>query len=469
MKIAIIGAGFSGLATAWHLLRDRTAGSIKLTIFDSKGIGGGASGIAAGLMHPYAGAHAKLNKFGLEGMAIAKQLFDVASNALGQPVANQSGLLRIALSHEQENDYSIAASKYQDVTWLEASQCQEIIPDTPFKPGIFIKNAYTVDCQLYLNGLWNACKNKGASLEIAEIKNLESLKEYDIKVLAAGAKINSLLSNQKLPITPVKGQLLEIEWPKNISPLKHPLNSQAYLIMNPDKQACILGATFERNFESDQPEMKVAKEYLLPKLSMYPLLENAPILSIRAGLRASTPDHMPKIKKINENCWAITGMGSKGLLYHGLYAERLCQEISLFFLALRSTGSQMVFFSSTSLLFWGLNIYMSKTELEVPVWMLLFHACSNCFPFSETLHSYSSPRSSLVSIFTCTSFPGNCFDTVSFRASSSGKPKGNSSKSTPKYSVLGLWANSGSKRTVVVCPLFSSLPTLAHFVGSVGR
>lgn len=51
MNIAIIGAGFSGLALAYFLLQS----SAHVTLFDAVGIGGGASGIATGLLHPYPG------------------------------------------------------------------------------------------------------------------------------------------------------------------------------------------------------------------------------------------------------------------------------------------------------------------------------------------------------------------------------------------------------------------------------
>ena len=51
-KYAIIGGGFAGVATAWHLLAHaRTPVSVHL--FDGAGIAGGASGAAAGLLHPY--------------------------------------------------------------------------------------------------------------------------------------------------------------------------------------------------------------------------------------------------------------------------------------------------------------------------------------------------------------------------------------------------------------------------------
>src|SRR5437899_528183 len=52
MKIAIIGAGLAGLATCYQLLSTKNS-DIEVHVFDKQGIGKGASGIAAGLVHPY--------------------------------------------------------------------------------------------------------------------------------------------------------------------------------------------------------------------------------------------------------------------------------------------------------------------------------------------------------------------------------------------------------------------------------
>ena len=66
MKVAVIGAGFCGLAVVWNLLNQLFQPNLEVTLFDKTAIGSGASGVAAGLLHPYAGAHAKLNWRGKE-------------------------------------------------------------------------------------------------------------------------------------------------------------------------------------------------------------------------------------------------------------------------------------------------------------------------------------------------------------------------------------------------------------------
>ncbi|BBI16674.1 Putative uncharacterized protein [Neochlamydia sp. S13] len=325
MRIAIIGTGLSGLATGWFLLKKFSCKQRpSITFFDHLGVGGGASGVAAGLLHPYVGATAKLNRYGLEGFEATEKLLNLASEKMGMPVASYNGFLRVALSLQQKKDFQRSAFQYDDLLWLEAKEAKQKISGLSFHPALFIKKCMAVDCSLYLEGLWKACNEKGAVLERQEIETLDELKAFDHIVLATGAFVNRLLTSQKLPVTEVKGQVIDIVWPNSLEPLPCPLSSQAYLIMNKGKNSCILGATYERGFQSAQANLKMASEEIMPKaLALLPALEGATVLNCRAGVRASTPGHMPIIQKIGVNVWVITGMGSKGLLYHALYAEKL--------------------------------------------------------------------------------------------------------------------------------------------------
>jgi len=88
MKIAIVGGGFSGLSVAWHFLQQS---NYKVTLFEKKKIGGGASGIAAGLVHPYVGEQGRRSVFASEGMKAAKELIAVAEEKLGEKVILSNG------------------------------------------------------------------------------------------------------------------------------------------------------------------------------------------------------------------------------------------------------------------------------------------------------------------------------------------------------------------------------------------
>ena len=78
LNCAVIGAGFSGLALCYYLL-DKGQ---KVTVFDGKGVGGEASGIASGLMHPYPGHEARLSWKGQEAMESSKELFKIVAQTI---------------------------------------------------------------------------------------------------------------------------------------------------------------------------------------------------------------------------------------------------------------------------------------------------------------------------------------------------------------------------------------------------
>lgn len=329
MKIAILGAGYTGLACAWHLLHSpiRPRG-LHLTLIDEKSVGGGASGIAAGLLHSFVGLHAKINWRGFEAMQATRHLIEQSALALGRPVASATGLLRIALSEEQEKNYRRTAEENSDVEWWEPQRCKDrVISLEPHRGGIYISSGQTVFSSDYLQGLWRSCQLQGAEQLQMAVESLGQLKHYDRIIVAAGAGTAGIEELAELPITLVKGQLLDLEWPEGVPPLPFAVNSQSYVVMNPDNKSCVAGATYERDYEALGVDVEAAKREIFPKLPFLPFLQNAPVLRCRAAFRVSTKGHLPITKQINSRTWALTGMGSKGLLYHALLARELSEVV----------------------------------------------------------------------------------------------------------------------------------------------
>lgn len=325
MKIAIIGAGLSGLATAYYLLQSKPH---EITIYDSKGLGGGASGIAAGLLYAYGGLHAKLNRLGREGMQETLHLVHLIEQELGQPIAHRKGLLRQAFNEENIYDYTRTAKQHPETFWLSAEECQQKIPHLPYQPGLFIPDCYTIDVKAYLTGLYKLCHKQGVQLVQTLITSLDQLEAYDMVIIAPGAQFTHF-PEIKIPLTPLKGQMIKVEWPEGIPPLPMSLSSLAYILMNPQDQTAIIGATFERHFISEEIDETFALQDLMPKaIAMFPPIAKAKVLSYQVGIRASAPDYMPLIQNISPRCWVLTGMGSKGLLYHALYGKKLAGLIS---------------------------------------------------------------------------------------------------------------------------------------------
>jgi len=320
MKIAVLGAGYAGLATAWHLLQDS---KVQVSLFDPAGIGGQASGLAAGLLHPFVGAHAKLNFQGREGMEATRSLLEVSSEALNGFVSEATGILRVAVTEQQREDFGRCAEQYSDVEWWD--NCSEKVSGVAKEPGIFIRSGITVDSEEYLKGLWQACQVRGAIFERRGIESLDEVDSYDVVVLAMGIETMRFAD---VSLRPIKGQLLQFAWPQDIEPLPFSINSKAYLAMSSDRKSVVAGATFERHFHTVDPDVELTRAYILPKARIiYPAIDQMELLSCRSAVRVSTPNRLPIAKQVSERVWVFTGLGSKGLLYHALYAKRLCNEI----------------------------------------------------------------------------------------------------------------------------------------------
>lgn len=324
MKVAILGAGFCGLAVAWNLLQ---IPNVEVVIFDPRPIATGTSSIAAGLLHPYVGAHSKLNWRAAEGMLATKKLLHIAEQTLGETVAYPQGMLRLAITAPQMQDFAGSVHLYTDVHWRSIEECRIATPHILPYPGIFIDSAITVDCESYLQGLWLACASRGALFKQIAIASLKELDRFDHIIATMGAHTTDMIELSHLPIRPTKGQVIEFSWPNNLPTLPYPINSQAYLLMNPRNASCIVGATYEKQYANESPDAEAAKKEILPKVRpFFPKIDALELISCRAGVRAGTPDRKPLIKQISDTCWVLTGMGSKGLLYHALFAEELVKK-----------------------------------------------------------------------------------------------------------------------------------------------
>lgn len=308
-RYAVIGAGFAGLATAWHLLQKKN----QVTIFDSLPIGEGTSGNSAGLLHTFMGIEAKLAWRAKEAYQAALELLEVASEAIGRRVYKSRGMVRLALSQRQQTGFYRCSLQHPEVKWCSSAEIAKLLPSVVNTPGIFIPHALQVDGKIYLKGLWKSCQQKGGVLQQRHIDTLSELDHFDHVVVATGASRELLPS---LPIHPVGGQIVELAWPASVAPLPFPVNSHVYCMMSEDQKSCLVGATYEREAAVD------AASILLPKVArILPFLQNAAVLGVKKGVRASTVDRLPLCQNVTKRISVFSGLGSKGLLYHALYAK----------------------------------------------------------------------------------------------------------------------------------------------------
>jgi glycine/D-amino acid oxidase-like deaminating enzyme len=303
MKIAVVGGGFCGLAACFELLQIE---GVAVDLFDAQGLGAGASGCAAGLLHPYPGEQGRKSWMADAGMRATLDLITVSEQVLGTNVADRSGILRIG---ELAKLYSDTLSQGKDTH--------------------LITSGVTVYPELYLKGLWKSCEKKGARLLLMKIEHLSQLQDYDKIILTVGAGIFAFEECRHLKLGKTKGQALVCRLPKGVEMPKRSLVGKGYIAITgiPD-QFCV-GSTYERDDISSEPCLEAALADLQPKVNILaPHLGILDVIACRAGVRVSTIGHyIPRLEKINEKCYAITGMGSRALLYHAYFARLLKEQL----------------------------------------------------------------------------------------------------------------------------------------------
>jgi glycine/D-amino acid oxidase-like deaminating enzyme len=318
MQIAIVGTGVAGLSVAYHL----HCQGLDVTLFDPKGIGGGASGISTGLLHPFPGRQALRSWMASEGMAASAKLLEIAAGALGRPVAESTGVLRSAVTEQQKNDYQKRSLEDPEAVWLEAEQMWSRIPHAA--PGLWIPSGKTVYSRRYLEGLFLACP--GIKLEKTAVRSLQELAGFDRIILATGFETLQFPECAHLPLEPTKGHTLVCRWPER---LPCSLVSLGHITPTEDPTLCQIGSTYEHNFRSLEPDPKAIPLLLQKAARFYPPAKDFEVVELRAGVRISPKvGYHPLVMQLSPKVWLFTGLGSRGLLYHALLGEQLAYKIA---------------------------------------------------------------------------------------------------------------------------------------------
>ena len=312
MRIAIVGAGFSGLSVAWNFILKIPC---EITLFEKKGIGGGASGIAAGLLHPYAGAQCRRSAFAMEGIQATKELIAVAEEKLGKKIVQQ-GIIRFVHNEEQRQRLLSHSQTFGDIREHGEN-------------SFWIDSGMTVDCPRYLQGLWEALCEKGVKLVLKEVLDLNFFKDFDHIVVAAGAGMSQFSEWDSLNLSILKGQILKCHAPETVT-LPHASSvCKGYIALTEESKACFVGSTYQREDRSEDLQPELVKKELFAKIAcFFPSVVELAVTECRAAFRVARKGHyLPIATRLKEKVWILTAMGSRGLLYHAYFGRAIVDEI----------------------------------------------------------------------------------------------------------------------------------------------
>jgi glycine oxidase len=361
-ELVVIGGGVIGLSVAWRA-RER---GMTVTVLDRETIGGGTSRVAAGMLAPVAEAEfgesgRRVLDLGLRSAdmwpAFAQELQAAGERQIGFLA---TGTLLIARdadeARELEREIAFRDSLGLATNRLRPSQAREREPALAptVRLALQAPDDHSVDPRLLLAALRTACESAGVGLrEHAPVARVEvdaagervtgmtlgggaasggggELIAADHVVIAAGAWSGQIEGiGERVPVRPVRGQLLRLRDPRGAGLLRGVVRFQGgYLVPRADG-GYALGATVEERGYDVQPDAGGVYELLREAIEVVPGVRELKIEELCVGLRPGTPDNAPAIGAgaLKGLTWA-TGHHRNGILLAPLTAQLVTQLLA---------------------------------------------------------------------------------------------------------------------------------------------
>jgi glycine oxidase len=357
IDVAIVGGGIVGLAAAWRA----SERGMTVTVLERDTAGGGASHVAAGMLAPVAEAEfgeagGRLLELGLRSAEMwpgfAAELQEASGNEVG---LRRTGTLVLARDEDEarelERQLVFRRSLGLHAERLRPSAAREREP--ALAPAVRLAleapDDHSVDPRLVLGALRLACERAGVEIrERAAVRSVEldGARERTTGVvlrdgervpagqvvMAAGAwtgQIEGLPPAARVPVRPVKGQILRLRDPAGPGLLERVVRfAGGYLVPRGDGRY-VLGATVEeRGFELRATAGGVY-ELLRDAHELVPGVSELELEELSVGLRPGTPDNAPAIGTgaLAGLIWA-TGHHRNGILLAPLTAELVAAALA---------------------------------------------------------------------------------------------------------------------------------------------
>jgi glycine oxidase len=337
-RVAVVGAGVSGLGIAWRL----AAAGCPVTVFDRGEAGKAASWAAAGMLA--AGLEAepgedRLLALNLEAQRLWPALRDELEAASGVGIGyRDDGTLAVALTRDDALRLRFAFEFQRalgiELDWLSGGEARRLEPH--LRPGLAAAVTSPDDHQVDNRRLVLALKGAllaagGALREHVPVRALDVEAERvrgvviadercaaDVVVLAAGAwsaGLEGLPVAARPPVRPVKGQMLALKMDPERPLLRHVLWSpKGYLVPKADGRLIVGGTVEERGFDPDLTAGGVLA-MLETAWRALPAIEELSIAELWTGFRPTSRDDAPILGPTPvDGLFVATGHHRNGIL-----------------------------------------------------------------------------------------------------------------------------------------------------------
>ncbi len=358
LDVAVVGGGAIGLAVAW---RARQRG-LSVVVLERAEVGAEcASAVAAGMLAPvseaeYGEAARSVLELGLRSARMWPEFAAEVGEESGEDLGlRRAGTLVVARdddeARELQRQLELRRSLGLSARRLLPSAARELEPALAptVRLALEAPEDHSVDPRRLLTALRRACARTGVEVrEHARVRALardtpggavtgvllagdERVRAQRV-VLAAGAwsgELAGLAAHERVPVRPVKGQILRLRDPAGPGLLERTVRFRGgYLV--PRGDGCyVLGATVEeRGFET-QPTVGGVYELLRHARELVPGVLELRIEELSVGFRPATPDNVPAIGPGGPEglVWA-TGHYRNGILLTPVTAELVADALT---------------------------------------------------------------------------------------------------------------------------------------------
>jgi glycine oxidase len=345
--VVVIGGGVIGLAVAWRAAERGHA----VCLLERGELGAGASHVAAGMLAPVTEAdpgELALLELGLRSArAWPGFAAELAAASGADPGLYRCGALIVARDGDEaaalERELALRLELGLDVERVLPSAARRMEPALAptLRLALAVPGDHAADPRALLLALTEAARRAGAQLRIgATVRSLRvdggrvsgvrlaggELVAAEQVVVAAGAwsgAIEGVPDDARIPLRPVKGQILRLRDPRGPGLLERIVRFEGgYLVPRGDGRY-VLGATMEERGFDTTVTAGALYELLRDAGELVPGIHELVVEETAAGLRPATPDNAPVLGAAGEVeglVWA-TGHHRNGILLAPVTAD----------------------------------------------------------------------------------------------------------------------------------------------------
>ena len=318
--VVVVGAGAVGLAVAWRAAQR----GLRVTVLErADAPGARTSAVAAGMLAPISETLATelpLMRLGLAGVDVYPSFVEELSDASGlDPGYLRCGTLLAARDGDEAEalgrELELRASLGLAVNRLRSSEARRLEPALApaLRLALEIPDDHAIDPRKLTAALARAVTSARGTLRagvaVGEISvvdgRVRGVRLVDGErvtaehvVVAAGAwteSVRGLPPEARVPVHPVKGQILRLHDPAGPGLLTRVLRMTGGYVVPRGDGRYVLGATMEERGFDTTVTAGGAFELLRNAFELLPSITELVIDELSAGLRPTTPDNAPAI------------------------------------------------------------------------------------------------------------------------------------------------------------------------------